>query len=74
MTYVRKLRLLKNGLSQDGLAEQARISKSAIHRFETGKTASVTTVQAVAQALGVPVGQIAEVAPGEKYLVAVAAE
>lgn len=72
MTYVRRLRLL-NGLAQATLAQKAYVSKTAVYRFENGKTTSAATALAVAEVLGVRISEIATVAPDDRYLVALGA-
>ena len=54
---IRELRK-KAKLSQDELAEMSGVSRVTINNIETGRIGAVmtTTLQAIAEALGVPVG------------------
>lgn len=54
---IKKLRLAKH-LSQEQLAEKAQVSVRTIQRLEAGDDASISTLNLVAGALGVEVGQL----------------
>lgn len=54
---IKQLRLSKN-LSQEQLAEKAKVSVRTIQRMEAGGDASIETLNLVAGALGVPVKEL----------------
>lgn len=56
-TEVKKLRVAKH-LSQEQLAEKAKVSVRTIQRLEAGDDASISTLNLVASALGVEVGEL----------------
>ena len=57
---LRRLRT-KRGLSQQGLAENAGLSREYVARLETGQhNPSLATLQKLAKALGVPVTALLE--------------
>lgn len=56
---LKQLRIQK-GWSQDVLSEQSNISVRTLQRIENGKTANLTTLKALADALGVEVIQLTQ--------------
>lgn len=54
---IKKLRVAKH-LSQEQLAEKAKVSVRTIQRLEAGDDASISTLNLVASALGVSVGDL----------------
>ncbi|WP_225209567.1 helix-turn-helix transcriptional regulator [Limosilactobacillus avistercoris] len=54
---IKALRLTKH-LSQEQLAEKAKVSVRTIQRLEAGEDASISTLNLVAGALGVEVGDL----------------
>lgn len=54
---IKKLRLAK-GMSQEQLAEKANVSVRTVQRLEAGDDASISTLNLVAGALGVEVGDL----------------
>lgn len=54
---IKKLRIAKH-LSQEQLAEKAKVSVRTIQRLEAGDDASISTLNLVAGALGVEVGEL----------------
>lgn len=56
---LKQLRIQK-GWSQEALSEQSNISVRTLQRIENGKTANLTTLKALADALGVEVIQLTQ--------------
>jgi|GEM_PF-5758189 len=55
---------LSRGLSQEGLAERARVSRQTVVRLETGRNQPAARTQArLAEALGITVGQLCDGPP-----------
>lgn len=46
---------LRSGLTQSGLAEKAGVTQSTISRIEAGQSPGITTLAAIAKALGVTI-------------------
>lgn len=62
---IKQLRLSKN-LSQEQLAEKAKVSVRTIQRMEAGDDASIETLNLVAGALGVSVKELFDDSPAQK--------